>query len=184
VSEAQARALIAEAPRDGAPAWRGARDRAVLTLLWGCGLRISEALALERRDAPLPPSLRVRGKGGKTRLVPVLPLVREQVEAYLHTLPFDLEPEDALFRADRGRPLRPRQVQGLVQHLRSQLGLSERATPHALRHAFATHLLGAGADLRSIQELLGHASLSTTQRYTAVDAARLLDAYSDAHPRA
>ena len=183
VSEAQARALIAEAPKEGAPAWRGVRDQAVLTLLWACGLRISEALALQRSDAPLPQSLRVHGKGGKTRLVPVLPLVQEQVQAYLRVLPFSLEPENALFRADRGGPLRPRQVQGLVQRLRGRLGLSERATPHALRHAFATHLLGAGADLRSIQELLGHASLSTTQRYTAVDAARLLDAYADAHPR-
>jgi|SRR5579859_1719064 len=184
VSEAQARALIDEASDEKAPAWRGARDRAVLTLLWGCGLRISEALALERQDAPLPQSLRVRGKGGKTRLVPVLPLVRAEVEAYLLVLPFNLEGQDALFRADRGGPLRPRQVQGLVQRLRCRLGLSERATPHALRHAFATHLLGAGADLRSIQELLGHASLSTTQRYTAVDAARLLEAYAGAHPRA
>ena len=183
VSEPQARALIADAPQEGAPAWRGARDQAVLILLWGCGLRISEALALKRCDAPLPQSLTVRGKGGKTRLVPVLPLVREQVQAYLSALPFSLEAEDALFRSDRGRALRPRQVQGLVQHLRGRLGLSERATPHALRHAFATHLLGAGADLRSIQELLGHASLSTTQRYTEVDAARLLEAYADAHPR-
>jgi integrase/recombinase XerC len=184
VSEAQARALIEQAVEDQAPAWRGARDQAVLTLLWGCGLRVSEALALRRRDAPLPQSLRVLGKGAKTRLVPVLPLVREQVDAYLRSLPVSLEADDALFRADRGAPLRPRQVQALVQRLRGRLGLSERATPHALRHAFATHLLGAGADLRSIQELLGHASLSTTQRYTAVDAARLLDAYSDAHPRA
>jgi integrase/recombinase XerC len=184
VSEAQARGLIGEAVGEHAPAWRGARDQAVLTLLWGCGLRISEAMALRRRDAPLPPSLRVQGKGGKVRLVPVLPPVRERVETYLRLLPFNLEADDALFRADRGGPLRPRQVQRLVQSLRGRLGLSERATPHALRHAFATHLLGAGADLRSIQELLGHASLSTTQRYTAVDAARLLDAYSDAHPRA
>jgi integrase/recombinase XerC len=184
VSEAHARAMIAEAAVDGTPAWRGARDRAILTLLWGCGLRISEALALQRRDAPLAGSLRIVGKGGKTRLIPVLTLVREQVEAYVGALPFSLEAGDALFRGNRGGPLRPRQVQNLVQRLRRHLGLTERATPHALRHAFATHLLGAGADLRSIQELLGHASLSTTQRYTAVDAARLLDAYSDAHPRA
>jgi integrase/recombinase XerC len=184
VSEAQARGLIGEAIDERAPIWRGIRDQAVLTLLWGCGLRISEAMALRRRDAPLPQSLRVRGKGGKVRLVPVLPRVREQVDAYLRVLPFRLEADDSLFRADRGGPLRPRQVQQLVQRLRSRLGLSERATPHALRHAFATHLLGAGADLRSIQELLGHASLSTTQRYTDVDAARLLDAYSEAHPRA
>lgn len=184
VSEAQARALIAQAPEEGAPSWRGVRDQAVLTLLWGCGLRISEALSIERREAPLPQSIKVRGKGGKTRLVPVLSLVRDHVDGYLRVLPFALEPGDALFRADRGGPLRPRQVQALVHRLRGRLGLSERATPHALRHAFATHLLAAGADLRSIQELLGHASLSTTQRYTAVDAARLLDAYSDAHPRA
>jgi integrase/recombinase XerC len=184
VSEAQARGLIREAVDEQAPAWRSIRDQAVLSLLWGCGLRISEAMAVQRRDAPLPQSLRVRGKGGKIRFVPVLPLVRERVESYLRILPFELEADDALFRADRGGPLRARQVQRLVQQLRGRLGLSERATPHALRHAFATHLLGAGADLRSIQELLGHASLSTTQRYTAVDAARLLDAYSEAHPRA
>jgi integrase/recombinase XerC len=176
--------LIAEAADEHAPAWRVARDQAVLTLLWGCGLRISEAMALRMRDAPLPPSLRVQGKGGKVRLVPVLPLVREQVDAYVQLLPSRPDGDEALFRADRGGPLRARQVQRLVQNLRGRLGLSERATPHALRHAFATHLLGAGADLRSIQELLGHASLSTTQRYTAVDAGKLLDAYSQAHPRA
>jgi integrase/recombinase XerC len=184
VSEAQARGLIGEAGDVHAASWRNARDQAVLTLLWGCGLRISEAMALRMGDAPLPQSLRVMGKGGKVRLVPVLPLVRAQIETYLRLQPHALAPADALFRADRGGPLRPRQVQRLVQSLRSRLGLSERATPHALRHAFATHLLGAGADLRSIQELLGHASLSTTQRYTAVDAARLLGAYADAHPRA
>jgi len=184
VSEAQARGLIREAGCDqDAPAWIGARDQAVLTLLWGCGLRISEALSLRRRDAPLADSLRINGKGGKTRLSPVLPQVRTAVDAYLASVPFVLLPDDALFRASRGGPLGPRQVQGLVERLRSRLGLSERATPHALRHAFATHLLGAGADLRSIQELLGHASLSTTQRYTAVDAVALLSAYADAHPR-
>jgi len=176
--------LIREAGCDqDAPAWIGARDQAVLTLLWGCGLRISEALSLRRRDAPLADSLRINGKGGKTRLSPVLPQVRTAVDAYLASVPFVLLPDDALFRASRGGPLGPRQVQGLVERLRSRLGLSERATPHALRHAFATHLLGAGADLRSIQELLGHASLSTTQRYTAVDAVALLSAYADAHPR-
>ncbi len=191
VSEDQARALIHEAGREagesegaeGAPAWTRLRDQAVLTLLWGCGLRISEALALRRRDAPLGESLRILGKGGKTRLVPVLPAVREAVDAYLALIPRPLEPDEALFRANRGGALGPRQVQLLAQELRRRLGLSERATPHALRHAFATHLLGAGADLRSIQELLGHASLSTTQRYTAVDAAALLGAYAAAHPR-
>lgn len=185
VSEDQAAGLIAEAAEgDAAPAWIIARDQAVLTLLWGCGLRISEALSLTRGDAPLPEGLRITGKGGKTRISPVLPAVREAVDAYVEALPRPLGPDEALFRAVRGGPLRPRQVQLLMQRLRGRLGLSERATPHALRHSFATHLLGAGADLRSIQELLGHASLSTTQRYTAVDAAGLMNAYAKAHPRA
>lgn len=185
VSEDQARGLIADAGGDDdlAP-WAAARDEAVLMLLWGCGLRISEALALRRADAPLPDSLRILGKGGKTRLAPVLPAVREAVDAYLAATPFSLPSEGPLFRAARGGPLTPRHVQATMQRLRGRLGLSERATPHALRHSFATHLLGAGADLRSIQELLGHASLSTTQRYTAVDAAGLLGAYAKAHPRA
>ena len=184
VSEAQARDLLREAGDDAdSPAWAAARDRAVLTLLWGCGLRISEAMSLKGRDAPLADSLRILGKGGKTRLVPVLAPVREAVDAYVAALPVALAPDDPLFRANRGGALGPRQVQLLVQTLRAKLGLPERATPHALRHAFATHLLGAGADLRSIQDLLGHASLSTTQRYTAVDAAGLLSAYAQAHPR-
>ena len=185
VTEAQARGLIAQTEDDGdATPWIVARDQAVLTLLWGCGLRISEALSLQGADAPLAPSLRILGKGGKTRLVPVLPAVRAAVEVYRALVPFVMRPQSPLFRAVRGGPLTPRQVQTTVQRLRGRLGLSERATPHALRHAFATHLLGAGADLRSIQELLGHASLSTTQRYTAVDAAGLLKAYAGAHPRA
>jgi integrase/recombinase XerC len=185
VSEDQARGLIQEPQADpDAEAWEAVRDRAVLTLLYGCGLRISEALSLTRADAPLPEALRIVGKGGKTRLAPVLPAVREAVNAYLALQPFPLGPADALFRARRGGPLSPRHVQATVQRLRGRLGLPASATPHALRHSFATHLLGAGADLRSIQELLGHASLSTTQKYTAVDAARLLDAYSAAHPRA
>ncbi len=184
VSEDQALGLISEAADADIPAWAGTRDAAVLTLLYGCGLRISEALALRRSDAPLPASLRILGKGGKVRLAPVLPVVREAIEAYLNALPFSLAPDDLLFRAARGGPLSPRHIQATVQRLRGRLGLSSRATPHALRHSFATHLLGAGADLRSIQELLGHASLSTTQRYTAVDAAGLLAAYAQAHPRA
>jgi len=185
VSEDQARGLMHEPAADpSAEPWEAARDRAVLTLLYGCGLRISEGLSLTRADAPLPEALRIIGKGGKTRLAPVLPAVREAVDAYLALLPFPLAPSDALFRARRGGPLSPRHVQATVQRLRGRLGLPASATPHALRHSFATHLLGAGADLRSIQELLGHASLSTTQKYTAVDAARLLDAYSAAHPRA
>ena len=182
VSEDQARGLIEEAGERHD--WAGVRDQAILTLLWGCGLRISEALALKRCDAPLAASLRAHGKGGKTRLVPVLASVREAVDLYLAALPFPLAPDDALFRAARGGPLSARHVQDLVQRLRSRMGLPERATPHALRHAFATHLLGAGADLRSIQELLGHASLSTTQRYTQVDAEGLMRAYAQAHPRA
>ncbi|MCS6624576.1 tyrosine recombinase XerC [Roseibacterium beibuensis] len=185
VTEDQARGLMQESEADpDAEAWEAARDRAVLTLLYGCGLRISEGLSLTRADAPLPEALRITGKGGKTRLAPILPAVREAVDAYLALQPFPLAPGDALFRARRGGPLSPRHVQATVQRLRGRLGLPASATPHALRHSFATHLLGAGADLRSIQELLGHASLSTTQKYTAVDAARLLDAYAAAHPRA
>ena len=185
VSEDQARGLLQETEADpDAEPWEAARDRAVLTLLYGCGLRISEGLSLTRADAPLPETLRITGKGGKTRLVPVLPAVREAVDAYLALQPFPLAPGDALFRARRGGPLGPRQVQAAMQRLRGRLGLPAGVTPHALRHSFATHLLGAGADLRSIQQLLGHASLSTTQKYTAVDAARLLDAYAAAHPRA
>ena len=185
VTEDQAIGLIAEPALDpDREDWEVARDQAVLSLLYGCGLRISEALSLKRSDAPIPDSLRITGKGSKTRLVPVLPAVREAIDAYLAEAPFVLDPDDALFRAKRGGPLSPRHVQATVQNLRGRLGLPASATPHALRHSFATHLLGAGADLRSIQELLGHASLSTTQRYTEVNAAALLSAYSKAHPHA
>lgn len=181
----QARRLLdePEADPDAAP-WEAARDRAVLTLLYGCGLRISEALALTRADAPLTETLRITGKGGKTRITPVLPRVREAVDAYLALCPYALTPDEALFRARRGGPLGPRQVQAAMQRLRGRLGLPDSATPHALRHSFATHLLGGGADLRAIQDLLGHASLSTTQKYAAVDAEHLLGAYAAAHPRA
>ena len=185
VSEASARDLIADARDDEQlEPWEAARDAAVLTLLYGCGLRISEALSLRRSDVPLAGTLRITGKGSKTRIVPVLPAVSDAAAAYVKTAPFALAPNEALFRAKRGGPLSPRHVQATVQRLRSRLGLPASATPHALRHSFATHLLGAGADLRSIQELLGHASLSTTQRYADVDAAHLLAAYADAHPRA
>jgi len=185
VTADQARGLLNEPDTDAdLEPWEAARDRAVLTLLYGCGLRISEGLSLIRADAPLGDTVRIVGKGSKTRIVPVLPAVREAVEAYLALQPFVLQPRDALFRAKRGGPLSPRHVQATVQRLRGRLGLPASATPHALRHSFATHLLGAGADLRSIQELLGHASLSTTQKYTAVDAAHLLGAYAAAHPRA
>jgi integrase/recombinase XerC len=185
VTEDQARGMLAEPEADpDAEPWEAARDRAVLSLLYGCGLRISEALSLLRSDAPLPESLRITGKGGKTRMAPVLPAVRAATDAYLALQPFVLDADQPLFRARRGGPLSPRHVQATVQRLRGRLGLPASATPHALRHSFATHLLGAGADLRSIQELLGHASLSTTQKYTGVDAARLLGAYAAAHPRA
>ncbi len=185
VTEDQARGLILEADADpDQEPWEAARDVALLTLLYGCGLRISEALALRRRDAPLGSSLRVLGKGSKTRIAPVLPQVAEAIDAYAAALPFPLEPDEPLFRARRGGPYPPRRAQALMQRLRGRLGLPSSATPHALRHSFATHLLGAGADLRSIQELLGHASLSTTQRYTGVDAAGLMAAYAKAHPRA
>ncbi len=185
VTEDQAAGMLAEPGLDpDREDWEAARDQAVLTLLYGCGLRISEALSLRRSDAPLGDLLRITGKGSKTRMVPVLPAVREAVDAYLARLPVPLAPDAPLFRAKRGGPLSPRHVQATVQVLRGRLGLPASATPHALRHSFATHLLGAGADLRSIQELLGHASLSTTQRYTQVDAAALLSAYSAAHPHA
>ena len=185
VTEDQARGLIleAEADPDQEP-WEAARDVALLTLLYGCGLRISEALALKRKDAPLGPSLRVLGKGSKVRIAPVMPQVAEAIDAYARVLPFALQPDEPLFRARRGGPYPPRRAQDLMQRLRARLGLPASATPHALRHSFATHLLGAGADLRSIQELLGHASLSTTQIYTAVDSEQLLKVYRGAHPRA
>jgi integrase/recombinase XerC len=185
VSEDQARGMLAEPGFDpDLDDWEASRDEAVLTLLYGCGLRISEAMSLKRSDAPLGESLRILGKGSKTRIVPVLPQVAKAVAAYVADMPFALSPDEPLFRARRGGPLSPRHVQATVQLLRGRLGLPDSATPHALRHSFATHLLGAGADLRSIQELLGHASLSTTQRYTDVDATALLSAYSKAHPHA
>jgi integrase/recombinase XerC len=184
VAEADALALVDLAgERKKADHWKALRDQALLTLLWGCGLRISEALSLTGAEAPLPQSLRITGKGGKTRLVPVLPEVRAAVDAYLAAAPTQPLGPEPLFVADRGGPLRPRQAQALMQRLRSGLGLSDRATPHALRHAFATQLLSGGADLRSIQDLLGHASLATTQRYTDVDSVRLMSAYAAAHPR-
>jgi integrase/recombinase XerC len=159
-----------------------ARDTALFTLLYGCGLRIAEALALDVREARHV-ELRVTGKGGKQRIVPVLPVVRQVVGDWLALHP-DPRPECPLFVGARGARLNPAVAQRTLRHFRRQHGLPEHATPHALRHSFATHLLAGGADLRSIQELLGHASLSTTQRYTAVDAARLLEVWRNAHPRA
>jgi integrase/recombinase XerC len=184
VSEDQAHGLIGEAALSERAEWEIARDEALITLLWGCGLRISEALSLTGGDVPLGEAIRITGKGGKTRIVPVLPVVREAIAAYVVALPHPVGPAEPLFRAVCGGAFSPRHAQALMQRLRGRLGLPDSATPHALRHSFATHLLGAGADLRAIQELLGHASLSTTQRYTDVDAAGLLAAYTKAHPHA
>ena len=164
--------------------WQGKRDIAILTLLYGCGLRLSEALGLRRGEAPLSEMLVVTGKGQKQRLLPVLPAVRTAVADYLAACPHALATDGPLFVGARGGPLNPRIVQRQMEAVRGHLGLPESATPHALRHSFATHLLGAGGDLRAIQELLGHASLSTTQRYTAVETERLLSIYDAAHPRA
>ncbi|MDI7775567.1 tyrosine recombinase XerC [Asticcacaulis sp. EMRT-3] len=184
LNEDQARGLLNETRMDSdREPWEKARDEAVYLLLYGLGLRISEALSLRVKDAPLGDTLRITGKGNKMRVLPVLAAVREAVEMYRAKQPFALQAEDRLFRAKRGGALSPRHVQASVQHLRSRLGLTDRATPHALRHSFATHLLGSGADLRSIQELLGHASLSTTQKYTQVDTEKLLTAYAAAHPK-
>jgi integrase/recombinase XerC len=163
--------------------WIGARDRAVLLLLYGSGLRIAEALALTGRDAHPGEVLRVTGKGGKQRVVPVLPITRAALAEYARLCPFPLPPNEPLFRGAKGGALNPGMVQRAVAEARRALGLPDTATPHALRHSFATHLLGAGADLRSLQELLGHASLGSTQIYTRVDAAALLENYRKAHPR-
>lgn len=165
-----------------AEAWIGARDCAVLTLLYGCGLRIGEALSLRGEDAPLGETLRITGKRGKTRIVPVLDAARAAVERYCELCPYALGAADPLFRGARGGALDGRLIRGAMQQMRAALGLDDTATPHALRHSFATHLLSAGGDLRAIQSLLGHASLSSTQRYTGVDEARLLSAYRECHP--
>jgi integrase/recombinase XerC len=165
-------------------AWQAKRDVAILALLYGCGLRLSEALGLSRGEAPLGETLLITGKGRKQRQLPVLPAVRTAVAEYLAACPYAPPKDGPLFVGARGGPLSPRLVQRQMQALRGFLGLPESATPHALRHSFATHLLGAGGDLRAIQELLGHASLSTTQRYTAVETERLLAIYDAAHPRA
>ena len=164
--------------------WIAKRDAALLILLYGCGLRIGEALALDRGQAPRRDAMVITGKGGKQRLVPVLPVVAEAIQDYLSTCPYPLGEADPLFVGARGGRLNPGVVQRQMRRLRALLGLPETATPHALRHSFATHLLAGGGDLRTIQELLGHASLSTTQRYTDVDADRLIEVYRDAHPRA
>ena len=164
--------------------WIGARDLAILLLLYGAGLRVAEALSLTARVLPIGTTLRVTGKRSKTRIVPVVPAVREAIDDYVRQCPYPLSGDAPLFVGARGGPLNPDLVRRAVAAARRRLGLPETLTPHALRHSFATHLLARGADLRSLQELLGHASLSSTQIYTAVDAARLLDVYRHAHPRA
>ncbi|WP_298189128.1 tyrosine recombinase XerC [Novosphingobium sp.] len=176
--------LAAMVADEGAEPWIGARDRAVLLLLYGAGLRIAEALSLTAAALPLGDALTVIGKGGRQRVVPILPIVKAAVEDYAAKVPFPLERHAPLFRGAKGGPLAQAMIQRAVARARTVLGLPATATPHALRHSFATHLLGAGADLRSLQELLGHASLSSTQIYTKVDAATLLDVYRNAHPRA
>jgi len=183
LSETDAARTLAEAA-NGDVAWIGARDAALLTLLYGAGLRISEALALRRGDAPLGDWLTVVGKRNKERAVPILPVMREAVAHYLGQIPFAIAPEGPLFVSRRGNSMSARDAQALMQRLRSALGLSDRATPHALRHSFASHLLANGGDLRSVQELLGHVSLSTTQTYTEIDTKKLLAVYRSAHPRA
>ncbi|MCC6924313.1 tyrosine recombinase XerC [Novosphingobium sp.] len=168
---------------DASEPWIGARDRAVLLLLYGAGMRIAEALSLTGAALPLGEVLTVTGKGNKQRVVPLLPIVREGVEDYLAKCPWPIDRTTTLFRGAKGGPLSQGMVQKAMARARIALGLHPSATPHALRHSFATHLLGAGADLRSLQELLGHASLGSTQIYTKVDAAVLLDVYRNAHPR-
>jgi integrase/recombinase XerC len=184
LSVADAAEMIGAPGEMATSAWQAKRDIALLTLLYGCGLRLSEALGLKRSEAPRGDLVTITGKGRKQRLVPVLPVVREAIADYLAACPYPLPPEGPLFVGARGGPLHPRVVQRQMQTLRGMLGLPETATPHALRHSFATHLLGGGGDLRAIQELLGHASLSTTQRYTSVETERLLAVYEAAHPRA
>lgn len=175
--------LAVSVEEDASAEWIGARDRAVLLLLYGAGLRIAEALSLSGAALPLGETLIVSGKGGKQRVVPLLPLVREAVADYAAKCPWPLSKDSALFRGVKGGPLSQGMIQKAMARSRIALGLPASATPHALRHSFATHLLGAGADLRSLQELLGHASLGSTQIYTKVDAATLLDVYRHAHPR-
>jgi integrase/recombinase XerC len=180
----EAMALAEDAAAAASEPWIGARDLAILLLLYGAGLRVAEALSLSADVRPIGPTLRVTGKRSKTRVVPIVPAVREAIDDYARQCPFPLTGKSLLFVGARGGPLNPDLVRRCVRAARQRLGLPENLTPHALRHSFATHLLAGGADLRALQELLGHASLSSTQIYTAVDAARLLDVYRHAHPRA
>jgi len=184
LTETEAAATLDQGAALAGESWIGKRDAAVLALLYGCGLRIDEALGLDYGERPRGETMLIRGKGGKERVVPVLPAVREAIEAYIAACPYSLGRETPLFVGARGGRLGARTVQGLMAKLRVQLGLPASATPHALRHSFATHLLAVGGDLRDIQELLGHSSLSTTQRYTEVDSDTLMEVYEQAHPRA
>ena len=184
VSPEEAVSLAQDVAEDAALPWIGARDLAVLLLLYGAGLRISEATGLTGAILPLGQTLSVTGKRDKTRIVPLLPQVRDAIMAYVEICPWPIARATPLFRGAKGGPLATGVIRRSVQAARTRLGLPERTSPHALRHSFATHLLGRGADLRALQELLGHASLSSTQIYTAVDAAHLLDVYRNAHPRA
>jgi len=177
-------ALAKEAELAAPNDWLGARDLAILLLLYGAGLRVAEAMGLKARVLPLGQAMRVTGKRGKTRIVPLVPAVRQAIDAYVALCPFLLAGDVPLFVGAKGGPLNPDLVRRAVRGARGRLGLPDSLTPHALRHSFATHLLARGADLRSLQELLGHASLSSTQIYTEVDAARLLEVYRHAHPRA
>jgi integrase/recombinase XerC len=182
LSETDAARAI-EVAGENAVDWIASRDVALLTLLYGAGLRISEALSLRRGDVPLGESLTILGKGSKERVVPLIEPVRSAIAAYEGKIPFTGDKTAPLFLSRRGKPMRAREAQALMQHLRGALGLSDRATPHALRHSFATHLLANGGDLRAVQELLGHASLSTTQTYTEIDTKKLMAVYEKAHPR-
>lgn len=183
VTPDEAANMVANVAETAAEDWIGLRDAAVLLLMYGAGMRIAEALSLKASDLPLGETLVVTGKGNKQRVVPLLPIVREAVARYAKACPHSLLSDEALFRGVKGGPLSQGMVQKAMARARKALGLPETATPHALRHSFATHLLGSGADLRSLQELLGHASLGSTQIYTQVDAAKMLEAYRSAHPR-
>lgn len=178
-----ARDLIDALEHQSLDSWIGARDIAVVTLLYGCGLRISEALSLTFSDNPLPDILKIKGKGDKERIVPVLSIARKAVQTYVNLCPFTQTPKTPLFLGKHGGALNPRLIQKSMEQARKQLGLPDTATPHAMRHSFATHLLEAGGDLRSIQKLLGHASLSSTQIYTAVNQAHLMEVYRKSHPK-
>ena len=184
ISPSEVTSLAQDVEGSAREEWIGARDFAVLMLLYGCGLRVAEALGITGAALPLGEAMLVTGKRNKTRVVPLLTPVKDSVERYVSLCPYPVARDEPLFRGARGAPLNGEMVRRAVRNARRNLGLGERTTPHALRHSFATHLLGRGADLRSLQELLGHASLSSTQIYTAVDTAHLMDVYRNAHPRA